>query len=326
MAVSKNPHDSFFKAVFARPELTGEFLQQFLPPAVIAELDLSTLALRKDSFIDEEFRQQFADLLYAVQLTDQSQAFVYVLFEHKSYPQPLMALHMLRYMVRIWEQGLRESRTALPTPILPIVIYHGADAWREPFAMAELFRGPETMRPYWPTFIYQLNNLTAPDQPALDGTLYLRVALLVLRAILKPDFLAQLPLLVKWLAQLTREYLAVEYVNTVLRYITSVRKDVTVPALRQALQAAAVEDKETLMTSWVEELIQQGELQGEQKGMTVEARRLVTRQLQHQIGPLPASISRHLDRLSLDQLEALSTFLLDARSLAEVETYLKQQR
>ena len=105
MAVINNPHDSFFKEVFSRPALTGEFLQQILPPAVLAELDLTTLALRKDSFIDEDLQEQFADLLYAVQLADQSQAFVCVLFEQKSYLQPLLALHMLRYMVRIWEQG-----------------------------------------------------------------------------------------------------------------------------------------------------------------------------------------------------------------------------
>ncbi|MBK8045955.1 MAG: DUF4351 domain-containing protein [Anaerolineales bacterium] len=64
----------------------------------------------------------------------------------------------------------------------------------------------------------------------------------------------------------------------------------------------------------------------EQKGRTAEAHRLVTRLLEHRFGPLPASISRHLARLSLDQLEALSTFMLDARELAEIETYLKQQR
>ena len=40
------------------------------------------------------------DLLYRVRLANGGQAYIYFLFEHKSYPDPLVALQLLRYMVR----------------------------------------------------------------------------------------------------------------------------------------------------------------------------------------------------------------------------------
>jgi predicted transposase/invertase (TIGR01784 family) len=147
MSVLKNPHDRFFKEVFSRPEVAADFLRQYLPAEVSQLLNTATLRLRKDSFIDPDLQQQYADLLYAVRLIDKRPAWVYVLFEHKSYPQPRMAFDMLRYMVRIWEQGTRGKEGAL-APIIPIVIYHGPQPWREPVNMAELYQGPQELRLY----------------------------------------------------------------------------------------------------------------------------------------------------------------------------------
>lgn len=46
-----NPHDSFFKEIFSRPEVARDFLQNYLPPAVVEQLDMASLELRKDSFV-----------------------------------------------------------------------------------------------------------------------------------------------------------------------------------------------------------------------------------------------------------------------------------
>ena len=130
-------------------DVAADFLRHYLPEPVSQQVDLATLELRKDSFIDPDLQQQFADLLYSVRLSDHRPAWVYVLFEHKSYPQPLMAFDMLRYMVRIWEQGLRGGDGSL-APIIPIVIYHGPQAWREPTNLGDLYQGPAELRVYWP--------------------------------------------------------------------------------------------------------------------------------------------------------------------------------
>ena len=83
-----NPHDRFFKEIFSRPEVARDFLQNYLPAAVVDQLDMASLELRKDSFVDPDLQQHFSDLLYQVNLETGEGAFVYVLFEHKSYPDP----------------------------------------------------------------------------------------------------------------------------------------------------------------------------------------------------------------------------------------------
>lgn len=58
-----NPHDRFFKAIFGRPAVAAEFLQGYLPAAVAATLDWSTLRAEKDTFLDPQLTQHPADLL-----------------------------------------------------------------------------------------------------------------------------------------------------------------------------------------------------------------------------------------------------------------------
>jgi predicted transposase/invertase (TIGR01784 family) len=97
------PHDSFFKETFGRPEVAADFLQNYLPASVAALLQLDRLTPQRETFIDPDLQEHFSDLLYQAPLRDGEQANVYILFEHKSYPDRLVAFQLLRYMVRIWE-------------------------------------------------------------------------------------------------------------------------------------------------------------------------------------------------------------------------------
>ncbi len=94
--LSTNPHDHFFKAVFSRPEVASDFLRGYLPEKVFTLLDLSTLVIHKDTFVDQDLAEHYSDLLYQIDLKDGQAGYVYVLFEHKSYSEPLIGLDLLR--------------------------------------------------------------------------------------------------------------------------------------------------------------------------------------------------------------------------------------
>lgn len=64
MATINNPHDAFFKIVFAEKDFTKAFLRGFLPSDLINELDLDTLEISESSFIDDDLRQTFSDLIF----------------------------------------------------------------------------------------------------------------------------------------------------------------------------------------------------------------------------------------------------------------------
>ena len=60
----RNPHDRFFKELFARQENARDLLQLYLPPDLVALLDLSSLEITRDSFIDPNLQSHFSALLY----------------------------------------------------------------------------------------------------------------------------------------------------------------------------------------------------------------------------------------------------------------------
>jgi hypothetical protein len=91
-----SPHDSVFRRVFGVPENAASQLRAVLPPGLAGRLDLGRLAPVPGSFVDEALRWRHSDLLFAAPL-DGRDAFVYVLVEHQSSADPLMAFRMLRY-------------------------------------------------------------------------------------------------------------------------------------------------------------------------------------------------------------------------------------
>lgn len=110
----QNPHDRFFRESFGRLEIVQNYLEEYLPENIRTLLDLDLLALQEGSFIDEAMQEHQTDLLYQVRLTTGADAFIYFLFEHKSYPDPLVGLQLLRYMVRFWERQEKETGVLVP--------------------------------------------------------------------------------------------------------------------------------------------------------------------------------------------------------------------
>ena len=55
MTTLHNPHDRFFKTVFGRTEVAAEFLERYLPPAVAATLDWTTLRPEKEKVLSFKF-------------------------------------------------------------------------------------------------------------------------------------------------------------------------------------------------------------------------------------------------------------------------------
>jgi predicted transposase/invertase (TIGR01784 family) len=127
MTLVSNPHDKLFKQIWSDRETAADFLANYLPGDICDLIDLKTLEICKDSFVDKDLKEYFSDLLYKVSFGAQS-GYVYMLFEHKSYPRKITALQLLSYICRIW--NLHFTQQGLPLPvIIPLVLYHGRNEW-----------------------------------------------------------------------------------------------------------------------------------------------------------------------------------------------------
>ncbi len=97
MSGINNIHDKFFKQNMTERKTVQSLLENYLPEPVLKLIDLSELEPEKDSMIEEELTDLFSDLIYRVKINNRA-AYLYLLFEHKSYPEKKISLQLLKYI------------------------------------------------------------------------------------------------------------------------------------------------------------------------------------------------------------------------------------
>ncbi|MEW6349229.1 MAG: Rpn family recombination-promoting nuclease/putative transposase [Thermodesulfobacteriota bacterium] len=331
-----DPHDRFIKEVLSRLDVAEEFLFRFLPAHVSRHLQPKTFRLHKDSFVDPNLREYFSDLLYQADFEEGQPGFVYILFEHKSYPAGDVAFQLLRYMMRIWEYANKHSVGSVP-PVVPVVLYHGLAKWRIPQNFAALYQTPESLRPGLLDFTYHLCDLSAYSDEEITLGAIGRVALLLMKHVHSPDLRERLTDLLRLLTAIDVRT-ALGFLETVLRYLSAAAEHVTVDDCRQAVEAAFHETGETFMDRWTEQLVaehkdewfregaavglKQGIREGRQEGRQEQAASLAVRLLKRKFGSLDPAAEARIQHLSLEELERLGEELLDLPSEAALREWL----
>ena len=69
------PHDRFFRSVFSERENVKDLLRICLPPRILQSLDLDSIELSDDSFIDERLSLYQSDILIRAR-TDKATVFL----------------------------------------------------------------------------------------------------------------------------------------------------------------------------------------------------------------------------------------------------------
>ena len=316
----QNPHDHFFRSSFRRPEIARNYLEEYLPAELRPLLNLQELALQDSSFIDENLREHQSDLLYRSTLRDSGRdVYVYFLFEHKSGPDPLVALQLLRYMLRFWEDQVR--RKIALTAVIPLVVYHGEKVWTAPTDFFSLLNAPETLRPYLLDFHYQLNDFSHLSDEEIRGEIWLRACLSVLRAIYRPDLRHQLPALLRLIFALSEQETGIEYIRTTLYYLTKGTEKVDRAALERALLEIGPQGERimnTIAQEYIKEGLQQGLEQGLEQGFEQGLERSIMRIVRRRFGEEPPDLADRLAELPAVVLEEL---LDDALILPDYDAF-----
>jgi len=172
------PHDKLFKIGFSDPENAAGFLRGELPAALAEALaeavDWSRLRLEPGTLIDSQMRVSSSDLLFSAPVGE-TECLVYILFEHQTREEPMLALRLLRYMVRIWEAWLKSHPhgTRLPA-IVPVVLAQDSKTWKLSRQFASLFAihpGLEAeVACFVPDFRFQLIEFATLTYEAIRGT------------------------------------------------------------------------------------------------------------------------------------------------------------
>ena len=160
MSIIHQPQDKLFKQSMSDIKVAREFFENHLPAELLKQIDLSTLKLEKESFIDEQYKASEADVVYSVKLCNRiDTTYVYVLCEQQSKIDEAIAFRILVYTVRIMEMHRKKyPRSQLPL-VYPLVLYSGEKIWNAPMDIFAMFGKDEALAREYLFQPYQLIDL-----------------------------------------------------------------------------------------------------------------------------------------------------------------------
>ena len=157
-----NYHNNFFTRFMGSKEVAKEFLKMNLSEEVLNKFDLDTLKESGNSYVNDELKALFSDVVFTVNFKDGQKGFISFLLEHKSSPEKKTVLQLLKYLIRIWDKEY-ENEKVLPL-VLPVVFYHGSANWNQPVKFSGLFKNnpkwAEYFTPEFGFYLYTLDDLT----------------------------------------------------------------------------------------------------------------------------------------------------------------------
>ena len=313
MSEITNPHDSFASEMFSRKEVAVGFFKEYLPEQLRRRIDLNTLEISKDSFVDKELHHHFSDLLYTVKY-HQTDLYLYLLFEHKSSPDHWVGLQLLRYMVRIWELFRKQQPKAKQLPVvIPLVLYHGRNKWQIPKSFSSLLaQEDEYLRQYSPDFQYLLYDFSLHSDEQIKGEALGRIALEILRHIFDPHLADKLPAIINLLEEVNSKETTLEILEILLRYVVKGTKRFVEKDIVEILGHTVIEDN--IMKTFIDEYIDQGLKKGRQEGR----QEVLSTQLVHRFGVLPKWASSKIDAADMETLDRWFLKILSAEKLDDV--------
>ncbi|WP_445494750.1 Rpn family recombination-promoting nuclease/putative transposase [Photorhabdus sp. SF281] len=252
-------HDAIFKQFLTHPDTARDFLQFHLPLTLLKVCDLNTLQLVSGSFIEDDLRPYYSDVLYSLK-TGKGDGYVYCLIEHQSSPDKHMAFRMLRYAIAAMQRHLDAGHKTLPL-VIPVLFYQGK------------------ISPY------PMNWLLEFDDPELAGELYNKdfplvdITVIPDDEIMKHRRMAVLEMLQKHIRQrdltelldqlvtlLLEGYTTQEQLISVINYMLQAGESHDPAALLNTLASRVPQHEEALMTI-AEKLRLEGEQRGIRKGI-----------------------------------------------------------
>ncbi|WP_231735285.1 Rpn family recombination-promoting nuclease/putative transposase [Gracilibacillus massiliensis] len=351
IVIIQNPHDTFFKETFSNVEVAKSFIQHYLPTSIVNLIEVESIQPQKDSFISKELREYFSDLLFQVKLNE-TEAYLHLLFEHKSYPSKTIVFQLLRYMIEIWEAKMeKEKQKELPI-VIPIVIFHSERKWNYPKNLNDMLQGFDTfsedIKQYIPDFAYILFDVSNYDDEDLKGIAQLKIILTIFRDMTtknKQNAIKAVKRSIYYLQQLDDQERAIQYLETLLRYVFHLDRQLTKADFHDMIkyvESSYSEGSEMVMTladlfrdegkregkkEGMQEGIQEGMHKGIQEGLAKgKAQALastVIRLLTKFVAPVPEELNQQIQKQDPETLEAIIEHIDEFDTLEQVKQYLK---
>lgn len=165
------PHDLYIRAMMSYPQVSKEFFEANLPQHIKEITDFDSIALQKESYIDNELRDQIVDLLYAVNFNGKP-GYIYLLLEHASKPDRFLPFRMLKYTVAAMDDHLKKPKVKELPIIYPFILYTGKRPFRHSMDLFDLFGEQKALAKKLFIAPYHLIDLTQVSDEELEKYLW----------------------------------------------------------------------------------------------------------------------------------------------------------
>jgi predicted transposase/invertase (TIGR01784 family) len=305
----QSPHDKYFRRSMSYPQVAQDFFETHLPEKIKMIADLKTLRLRKESYLDQELKESLTDILFSVNL-DNKGGYLYVLVEHQSTVDKLMAFRLLKYQILIMEQHLKENKDKQLPLIYPLVFYTGSKKYNASTDLFDLFaESQELAREIFlkPFHLVDVNQILDED---LRIRVWCGVMELCLKHIYEKDMLSFIRLDMTILLKNLMSKGGLDFVEDTIRYIIYAADtsdlESFVEMIRENLSPQLGEKTMTLLEN--------ARQSGHQEG--------IMKSLQHlllgKFGELPSQYLKLIQQADVDKLLGFMKRVLTAKNLAEI--------
>jgi hypothetical protein len=185
-----------------------------------------------------------------------------------------------------------------------MVVYHGAEPWKVSVDFAALFEPDEALAGIVPDFRYFLSDLGAQADHELSRFALLRSGLMALKHATRGSDIVSIERIVT--AEIWHDLFCGVVIKYIFRAFRKIDRDEVVRLLTTIKEKAGPIMVSNIAQEWIDEGKALGEV------------RMLTRQLAHRFGPLPAEVTARMNDADTEALEAWGEKLLDARTLDEV--------
>ncbi|MBW1650709.1 MAG: Rpn family recombination-promoting nuclease/putative transposase [Deltaproteobacteria bacterium] len=301
-----NPHDKFFKEILSDINNAKSFFQEYLPQDILKAVNLDTLIIQKDSFIEKDFKEFFSDMLYTVLIGDKK-SYIYLLFEHKSKFDKRTPLQLLQYMIKIWQLHIKQKGFPLPV-VIPLVLYHGEDKWSLKTDFGQLFdKNTKQFKAYIPDFNYILYDLSQYTDDQIKGEVFLKAALLLFKYSSTKDILKKLPDIFSLLRSIAASKTGLASLEAFFRYIYY-SSDLEMEKLKKIASESLNKSREEAIMTLAQRLINEGMQKGRQEGRQEGMQKGMQKGMRQTIIDILESRLNSVDKLILDSLAEIQDF------------------
>jgi len=282
------------------------FFQAYLPKPLANKADWKTLqALPKEHFTNQR-EKMVVDLLYQVKMNG-NDTLLYILVEHQSSNDPLMALRVHQYTYRVIESHMRKNDTKKIPLIFPIVLYHGHERRTFTNDIRDLVDAPKALVDQFFLQPFQLIDLSTIKDDVLKKQAWAGIMLLALKHIFQRDATPHLRFMLTVYSGLKRKK-DDQFIRFVLQYIMGRVPEKEKRRVNRVLREALPEEEKihmiSILDSYVNEGIQTGIQTGIQAGRQQTVATLASKMLSKGLSP---SLVAEITGVSRDKLSHLQT-------------------